>query len=430
MKARAKSRGPPKGGGKRRQSPDARKGAHLGAYGRHLIEEDDIEAVVAVLRSDFLTTGPAVAAFERALAERTGAVHAVAVSSGTAALHLAVLAGGVGPGDLCVVPTMTFAATANAVRFAGGEVVFADVDPDTGLMRPEDFDDALRKAGRRRVRAVLPVHLGGQTVDLPAIAAIAEVKDITVIEDASHALGSVITWPEGARTPVGSYAHGGMSVFSTHPVKTITMGEGGAITTASPDFTRRLRLLRTHGITRDPGEFRATANALDPAGRPYPWYGQMIELGFNYRASDIHCALGLSQLSKMDRFVQVRRRLRARYRDGLARLAPRVRPVPEVAHCMPAWHLMVALVDFAGLHRTRGDVMRALAERGIGTQVHYLPVHHHPYYRDRYGELKLPGADRYYERCLSLPLHAGMTKSDVDHVVAALAEVLGLGGEA
>jgi dTDP-4-amino-4,6-dideoxygalactose transaminase len=297
-------------------------------------------------------------------------------------------------------------------------------------MRPEDFREALRRAGRRRVRATLPVHLAGQTVDMPAIRDIAEAQGIILIEDASHALGSVFARPQGAGSPVGGYAHGGMAVFSMHPVKTIAMGEGGAITTNAPDFARRLRLLRTHGITREPSEFRAPASAFDPAGRPNPWYGEMIALGFNYRASDIHCALGLSQLSKMDRFVQIRRRLRARYRDAIDRLGPRVRPVPEVLNCTPAWHLMVALIDFAALHRSRADVMRALAERGIGTQVHYLPVHRHPYYRDRYGELKLPGADKFYERCLSLPLHAGMTTDDVDYVVSALAEVLDLEGKA
>ncbi len=400
--------------GSRKSAPTPRSAAdrNLRSYGRHLIDEDDVRIVGDVLRSDYLTTGPWIARFEQALAKATGAREAVAVSSGTAALHLAVMTAGIGEGDFCVVPSLTFSATANAVRYAGGEVVFADVDPDTGLMRPEDFRDALGRAKGGRVKAVLPVHLAGQTVDMTTIADVARENGLVIIEDACHAIGSLLILPDGKTRPVGNCSHGGMAVFSMHPVKTIAMGEGGAVVTTDRQQAARLRLLRSHGMQAVTADL--VGDRLDPQ--------ELVELGYNYRASAIHCALGWSQLRKLKGFVAIRRRLRARYRKRLAKLAPWVQAVPEMPHSRAAWHLMVALIDFPGLNAKRGDVMRALAARGIGTQVHYLPVHRQPYYRARYGEIPLPGADRYYERCLSLPLHAGMTEDDVDMAASNLAE--------
>jgi UDP-4-amino-4,6-dideoxy-N-acetyl-beta-L-altrosamine transaminase len=399
------------------------------SYGRQVIDDDDIQAVIEVLRSGFLTTGPAVEAFERALTGATTAPHAVVVSSGTAALHLAVLAADVGPADVCIVPALTFVATANAVRYAGAEVVFADCDPDTGLMRPEDLEHAMSRASTHPVKAVLPVHLNGQTVDLSSLASIAAQHNQILIEDASHALGTDIYDPTQEWLPVGACRHDGMAIFSMHAVKNITMGEGGAVTTNDAGVARRLKLLRNHGITREADDFTVREDAFDASGHANPWYYALRELGFNYRATDIQCALGLSQLRKQVVFAKRRRDLHGRYCKTLVSLAPHVTAVPQVPHCRPVWHLMVVLIDFAALGTNRADVMRGLASRGIGSQVHYLPVHRQPYYCARYGSIHLPGADRYYDRCLSLPLHADMTVDDVDQVVAGLADVLGLSSE-
>ncbi len=390
-------------------------------YGRHLIEEDDISAVVEVLRGDWLTTGPAVERFEVGLAEATGARHAVACANGTAALHLAALALELGPGDAAVVPAITFVATANAVRLVGAEVVFADVDPDTGLMRPEDLEAALARADRP-VRAVLPVHLAGQTADMAAIGALARARGLRVVEDACHAIGGVD--PEGA--PVGACRHGDAATFSFHPVKTIAMGEGGAVTTNDDALAARVRSMRNHGLTRDPARWSQADEGFGPQGQANPWYYEMPEPGLNYRASDINCALAASQLGKLDRFAARRRALVERYDALVANLAPAVRPLGRVSGCVPAWHLYVVLVDFDAAGVDRGTVMRRLGERGIGSQVHYIPVHRQPYYRARVGQLRLPGADAYYARTLTLPLFPAMMDEDVERVVTSLAEAAGL----
>lgn len=395
-------------------------------YGRHLVDEDDIAAVTAVLRSDRLTTGPAVQAFEETLAGRVGAAHAVSCSSGTAALHLAALALGLGPGDRVVVPTLTFLATANAVRYAGAEVVFADVDPETGLMGDSQLRDALARATNGAVKAVFPVHLAGQCAAMERIAAVAADRGLRVVEDACHAIGSTYEIVGGESIPVGNCRHGDMTVFSFHPVKTVTMGEGGAVTTNDVEMSRRLMRLRNHGMERDATAFVQADLAFDGAGKANPWYYELQQLGFNYRATDISCALGMSQLRKLDRFVEGRRALVAHYDARLASLAPIVRPIGRVAGCRAAWHLYPVLIDFKAAAVERAAVMRRLREAGIGTQVHYLPVHMQPYYRRRYGEQRLIGAETYYGRSLSLPLFAGMEERDAERVVGALARSLGV----
>jgi UDP-4-amino-4,6-dideoxy-N-acetyl-beta-L-altrosamine transaminase len=378
-------------------------------YGRQTIEDDDIAAVAQALRGDFLTTGPTVEAFERAFAETVGARHAVACANGTAALHLAMLALEVGPGDAITAPSITFLATANCARFVGAEVVFADVDPTTGLMTPQTLADALGRLDGRRLRAVLPVHLRGDAADLPGLKALAETAGAVLVEDAPHALGTRTTFGNEAGL-IGDCAHSAMATFSFHPVKTIATGEGGMVTTNDPALAERLRRLRSHGMIR-------------PEGAD-PWWYEMPEVGFNYRLPDILCALGLSQLAKLDRFAARRRALAARYDAALAPLAPRVRPAERPAWSDPVLHLMSVLIDFEAAGRTRRQVVEALKARGIGTQVHYIPVHTQPYYRQRYGELDLPGARAWYERCLSLPLYPGMEDADVDRVVEALGEAL------
>jgi UDP-4-amino-4,6-dideoxy-N-acetyl-beta-L-altrosamine transaminase len=392
-------------------------------YGRHRIEDDDVAAVAEVLKGEFLTTGPTVEAFEDAFALKTGARFAVACSSGTAALHLAALALDLKPGDSIVVPTVTFLATANAARYVGADVVFADVDPDTGLLTPETAEAALKRAPGA-VRALFPVHLNGQPPDLAALGVLATTRGLAVVEDACHALGATYTSAGGRRVVVGSCADATMATFSFHPVKTVAMGEGGAITTNDGTIARRLRSLRSHGMVREPAAFQTREQAFAADGAPNPWYYEMPEPGFNYRASDIHCALGLSQLRKLDRFVASRRALAAAYDQALASLAPIVQPLKRVPWCEAAWHLYVVRIDFKAAGVPRAIVMRALHKEGIGSQVHYLPVHRQPYYRRLYGDLALPGADAYYDQTLSLPLFVGMSDADVARVAESLARIL------
>lgn len=399
-------------------------GSRFLPYGRHQIDEDDIAAVVAVLRSDSLTGGPVVAEFEQAFAERVGARFAVACANGTAGLHLAAMALGLGPNDAVIVPTLTFLATANAARYVGAEVAFADVDPATGLMRPEDLLEAHANAVGRKIRAVIPVHLNGQCVDMESIAEFAGRNGLRIIEDACHAIGATYRTRSGEEVRVGACRHSDMTVFSLHPVKTIAMGEGGVVTTNDPDLHAALLRLRNHGMVREASRFVQRDEAFDADGQPNPWYYEMPEPGYNYRASEIHCALGLSQLRKLDRFLARRRELADIYDRMLAPLAPMVRPVPREVGCASGWHLYVVQIDFSSAKASRGPFMRKLLGRGIGTQVHYLPVHRQPYYRSRYGNTPLPGADTYYAACLSLPFFPAMTDAEVGRVAATLADEL------
>ena len=378
-------------------------------YGRQTIEDDDVAAVAQALRGEYLTTGPLVGRFEAAFAERVGAAHAIACANGTAALHLAMLALGLGEGEAIVAPSITFLATANCARFVGAEVVFADVDPDSGLMTPQTLKDALGRA-ERPVRAVLPVHLRGEACDLAGLAAVAGEAGAVLVEDAPHALGTTMDFGQGPER-VGDARHSAMATFSFHPVKTIATGEGGMVTTRDPALAERLGRLRSHGMVR-PND--------DPA-----WY-EMAEVGFNYRLPDVLCALGLSQLAKLGRFAERRRALASAYETALAPLAPLVRPAARPPWSRPVLHLMTVLVDFAAAGRDRRQVMARLREQGIGAQVHYIPVHRQPYYLQRYGALDLPGAEAWYARCLSLPLFPAMSDGDVPRVVAALSEALGV----
>ena len=378
-------------------------------YGRQTIEDDDVAAVVEALKADFLTTGPAVDAFELAFAETVGARHAVACANGTAALHLAMLALEVQASEVVIVPSITFLATANCARYVGADVIFADVDPDSGLMTPPSLEAALGKVGDRRLRAVLPVHLRGDAVDLPALAALAGAAGAVLVEDAPHALGTTMRYGNVAET-VGDTRHSAMATFSFHPVKTIATGEGGMVTTNDPALATRLKALRSHGMVRPEG--------------CEPWWYEMPEPGFNYRLPDILCALGLSQLKKLPRFAARRRDLAAAYSTALAPLAPLVQSAQRPVWSDPVLHLMTVLIDFEAAGRTRRQVVDALKAQGVGSQVHYIPVHRQPYYRDLYGDLALPGAEAWYARCLSLPLYPGMADNDVARVVDALRRAL------
>jgi UDP-4-amino-4,6-dideoxy-N-acetyl-beta-L-altrosamine transaminase len=401
-------------------------------YGKQLVEDDDVAAVAEALRGDFLTTGPSVAAFEEAFAARVGTRHAVSCANGTAALHLTALALGLKPGDRTIVPAITFLATANCARYVGADVTFADVDPSTALMTEASLEEALARAGSA-AKAVYPVHMNGQTVDMAAIAKRARVHDLAIVEDACHALGGVYRGADGVEAKVGSCRHSDMAIFSFHPVKIIACGEGGMVTTNDDALAASLRRHRSHGMVREPDLFEDQDQAFGPDGAANPWYYEMPEPGFNYRLSDIHAALGLSQLKKLDRFAAQRRELVAIYDRALAPYAPVLRPLARTAHDAPGWHLYVALIDFARAGVSRGACMRAMGKAGVGSQVHYLPLHRQPYYRRRYGAMSLPGAECYYAEALSLPLSAHMAEDDVNRVVRVLTAALGLdnktGGE-
>ncbi|WP_417485975.1 UDP-4-amino-4,6-dideoxy-N-acetyl-beta-L-altrosamine transaminase [Maricaulis sp.] len=379
-------------------------------YGRQSIDETDIKAVVDVLRSDWLTTGPTIDALEAEFAGIVGAEHAVACSNGTTALHLALAAEGVGPGDTCIVPAITFMATANAALYCGADVVFADVDPDTGLMTPDSLAAALERAGGK-ARAVLPVHLAGQCEAMDDLAAIAGRSGAVVVEDACHAVGS--RW-KGQR--VGGCLHSRAACFSFHPVKTIAAGEGGMVTTNDPELARRLRQLRSHGIERDAARHQRRDDE--------PWWHEMQVLGWNYRLSDIQAALALSQLHRLDSFASRRTALSRAYDVALADAGIPVAPLARTPDCEPCLHLYPVRIDFDGIGQSRASVMSGLAEQGVGSQVHYIPVNQQPYYIARYGRQVLPGAQSYYQRTLSLPLYVDMLDEDPAHVVDALARVV------
>lgn len=371
-------------------------------YGRHAIDEADIAAVVAALRSERLAHGPRVGEFEQAFARAVGADAAAACSSGTAALHLALAGFDVGPGDLCIVPAVTFLATATAARFCGAEVALADVDPETGLMTPASLEAALEGAGGR-AKAVLPVHLGGRVCDMAAISAIARAAGAVVVEDACHALGG----RDRADHPVGACAFSDAATFSFHPVKTIAAGEGGMVATNDPDRAARMRRLANHGVVKRPDQG--------------PWAYEQVELGFNYRMNEMEAALGASQLSRLDLFVRRRRELASLYDLALAALAPRVRPVTPSPGERAALHLYQVLIDFEGVDGGRAGLMRRLADKGIESQVHYIPLYRQPTFA---GD-PLPGAEAFYARVLALPLFPAMRNEDVARVAAALAGALG-----
>ncbi len=373
-------------------------------YGRQSIDENDIQAVVETLRSDWLTTGPKVAEFEEAMATWVGAKYAVSFSSGTAALHAAAFASGLQPGDEAITSPLTFAATANCVLYQGATPVFADVVEDTLSLDPE------RVAARitPRTKAILPVDYAGHPADLDSFLHLADRHGLIVIEDACHALGAEY---RGRR--VGSVAH--MTVFSFHPVKHLTTGEGGMVTTDSPVFAETLRRFRNHGINID-------ARQRQRAGH---WHYEMVLLGFNYRLTDIACALGLQQMKKLGANLARRRQIAARYSAEFRFIAGVVAPQTR-KDVNPAWHLYPIRLDLARLTVDRGTVFQALRAEKIGVNVHYIPVHHHPYYRDRFGYEggEFPVAEAAYECLISLPMFHSMTDGDVDDVVRALGKVL------
>ncbi|MDP1724296.1 MAG: UDP-4-amino-4,6-dideoxy-N-acetyl-beta-L-altrosamine transaminase [Alphaproteobacteria bacterium] len=393
-------------------------------YGQQWIDEEDIQAVNNVLKSAFLTCGPIVDQFEVALAKKVESQFAIAVSSGTAALHLCSLVLDLKPGDKVIVPSITFLATANAVKYMGADVIFADVDTETGLMSYEHYLRAYESGGND-VKAVYYVHLNGQVSDdFVKIAKDAKQKNIFIVEDAAHAIGTKHSIDDDVVKPVGSCAISDLCIFSFHPVKTITMGEGGAITTNNEHYYEKLKTLRHHGMVRDPALFTLKELAFTHEGQPYPWYYEMSEMGFNYRATDIHCALGLSQLKKLDYFVARRQEIVRLYDDAFESLTSLLRPIPKTDPNLTAFHLYPILIDFSALKKNRYQVIQELKNLGIGTQVHYMPLPLHPFYKENYRTSNIPGAMIYYSKVLSLPLYPKMRNDDVFRVIDAVRDVI------
>jgi len=370
-------------------------------YGRQTLTEADVAAATEVLRSDWLTTGPKVAEFEEAIADYVDARHGVSFSSGTAALHAAVLAAGLKPGDEAITTPLTFCATANAALYGGGTPVFADVRDETLTIDPKEVERRITP----RTKALLPVDYAGQPADLDALLALADRHELLVIEDAAHALGA-----KYRSRMVGSISH--MSVFSFHAVKHLTTGEGGMVTTNNSNFAQRLREVRNHGIDSD-------ARTRQAAGH---WHYEMATLGFNYRLTDIACALGLSQLPRLSANLARRRAIAARYGKALATVHSLTLPI-VAADVTSAWHLYPVRVDAS---IDRAEVFNALRAEGLGVNVHYIPVHLHPYYRSRFGYRggEFPIAETASGRLISLPMFHGMTDEDVDDVIFAVEKVM------
>jgi UDP-4-amino-4,6-dideoxy-N-acetyl-beta-L-altrosamine transaminase len=375
-------------------------------YGHHSIGEDDIRAVVRVLRSGWITQGPKVGAFEKALCQYVGSKYAVAVSSGTAALHLACLAAGIKPGDEVIISPITFVASANCVLYCGARPVFADIRADTANIDP----DEIKKAVTRKTKAVIPVHFAGYPCDMGQISRIAKNHRLIVIEDGSHALGARYRL-NGRWHNVGSNRHSDMTVFSFHPVKGIATGEGGVVTTNNKKFYERLVMLRSHGITKNPVRFRFKA------GRREPWYQEMQCLGYNYRLTDFQCALGISQLKKLNEFLRRRRRIAGMYDKAFANIKGLT--TVHGADRESAHHLYILKIDFKKFRTTRKKFMGLLRKKGILAQVHYIPVYHQPFYRDNGLSPKraLEKAEEYYRKTISIPIYPVMTEMQVRKVI-------------
>ena len=380
-------------------------------YGRQTVTADDIAAVEEVLRSPWLTQGPAVPAFEQALSEAMDVPHAVAVNSATSGLHLACLALGLGPGDWLWTTPITFVASANCGRYCGAKVDFVDIDPATGLMSLQALATKLEQASRsgKLPKVIVPVHLAGSSCAMEELAALVRPFGIAIVEDASHAVGACYK-----QQPVGNCKFSDAAVFSFHPVKIITTGEGGAITTRDAALAARMARLRSHGITKDPAEFE-----LEPAG---PWSYEQQELGFNYRLTDLQAALGLSQLQRLKAIVEERNRLHQRYQALLEPLSVNLLQIPEA--CVSALHLAVIRLagDDSVQHRR---VFEGLRVAGIGVQLHYTPVHLQPDYRRLgFAPGDFPEAEAYARSAISLPLYPGLREEEQERVVAALAALL------
>ena len=378
-------------------------------YGKQSIDENDIDAVVEVLKSDFLTQGPAIEKFEKCVAEYCGAKYAVAVTSATAALHISCLSAGLGKDDILWTSPITFTASANCGRYCGADVDFVDIDPSTYNM---SIAEKKLQAAEIKPRVVVPVHLAGQSCEMDKIYKLSQKYGFKVIEDASHAIGA-----DYKETKVGCCKYSDMTVFSFHPVKIVTTGEGGMVLTNDKDLYEKLVLYRSHGITRDPKLMTGIADG--------PWYYQQIDLGFNYRMTDMQAALGYSQMQKVDEFVSKRRYLVKRYNELLKNINGIQLP-DQNEDTKSSWHLYVVRVDFSKISKTKNQIFAEMKEKGICLNLHYIPVHTQPYYENlgfKGGDF--PNSEKYYEEAFTLPLYYALTDEQQDHIVKSLVEVLG-----
>lgn len=381
-------------------------------YGKQNINEDDIKAVESILHSDFLTQGPAIDQFERCVADYCGVKHAVAVTNATSALHIACMTAGLGKGDVLWTSPITFVASANCGRYCGADVDFVDIDSKTYNMSVDALEKKLEEARRngKLPKVVVPVHLAGQSCDMRRIHELSLEYGFTILEDASHALGA-----DYLNGKVGSCEFSDMAVFSFHPVKIITTGEGGMVLTNNEELYEKLRLYRSHGITREAPRMTHESDG--------PWYYQQIELGFNYRMTDIQAALGCSQMQRLDEFVARRRYLAKRYDEMLKDLplaVPYVMP-----NAVPSWHIYIVRMDFARVKKSKQKIFEEMKERGIALNLHYIPVHTQPYY-EKLGHVpkECPEALRYYEEAITLPLYFGLKDEDQENIVKTLGDVL------
>mgnify|MGYP000925503014 FL=1 len=381
-------------------------------YGRQDINETDIQAVEEVLRSDFLTQGPAIERFEGKVAEYCGARYAVAVTNATSALHIACLAAGIGKGDLVWTTPITFTASANCARYCGADVDFVDIDADTYNMSVDALEEKLQTAKKqgRLPNLVIPVHLAGQSCDMKRMKALSEAYGFRLLEDASHAIGA-----DYADGKVGNCAFSDMVVFSFHPVKIITTGEGGMVLTNDKMLYEKLNLYRSHGITRDAAKMSHESDG--------PWYYQQITLGYNYRMTDIQAALGASQMERIDALVARRRSLVARYNTALQDFPVKTPYVMEGAD--PSWHIYIVRIDSANVTKTKQEIFAEMAQKGVALNLHYIPVHTQPYYEALgHRPEECPNAMDYYHEALTLPLYPGLTDDEQDQVVESFGKVL------
>jgi len=383
-------------------------------YGRQFIDDEDIKEVIKTLKSDFITQGPKIKEFESALCEYTGAKYAVVVSSGTAGLHLACLATGIKKEDEVITSPITFVASANCVLYCGGKPVFADIQDETVNIDPKEIKNKITK----KTKAIIPVHFAGHPCDLEEIYALAKKYNLMIIEDACHALGA-----EYKNSKIGFCKYSDLTVFSFHPVKSITTGEGGAVLTNNKKLYEKLLMLRNHGITKDPTKFTINykLSTINDFGS---WYYEMQELGFNYRITDFQCALGLSQLKKLDKFIQRRREIVEIYNKELSKIEEIILP-KERPYVKSSWHIYyIRLKNF----QRRKEVFERLRKKGIGVQVHYIPVHLQPYYRNNFGykEGDYPKAENYYSSSITIPIYYSLEEYKIKYVIRSIKEVIEL----
>jgi len=379
-------------------------------YGRHLVDDEDIDAVIKVLKSDRITQGPKIKEFEEKIAFRCGAKYAVAVSNGTAALHIACLAAGIKERDEVITSPITFVASANCILYCGGKPVFADIQNDTINIDPVEIKDKITE----RTKAIIPVDFAGHPCDLKEIHGIARKHNLTVIEDASHALGA-----EYKDTKIGSCKYSDMTIFSFHPVKIITTGEGGVVTTNNKEYYEKLLLFRNHGITKQSSKFKVQSSKLTGS-----WYYEMQYLGFNYRITDFQCALGISQLTKLNRFIERRREIARIYNDAFKDIEEIITPYekPEVRS---AWHIYAIRLNLDNLKVSRKEIFDALRRENIEVQIHYIPVYWQPYYKELgYKKGFCSEAEKYYEGAITLPLFPDMNKKEIKYVIEKFTNII------